>query len=121
RPLRAGRDRLDCSTRIRARLDPLRGSAAEDASVRLALRGRSADDDRCGSVRISLIVRRAPRPGCHAGWPAGKAWLFPIAIDVSVAQATFGLLSLSPAEAGAQADKSTTSQPPPPAKPPAQV
>jgi hypothetical protein len=29
------------------------------------------------------------------GWPSGTAWLFPIVIDVSIAQATFGLLSLS--------------------------
>ena len=31
------------------------------------------------------------------GWPSGRAWLFPVAIDVSIAQATFGLLSLGPA------------------------
>jgi hypothetical protein len=30
------------------------------------------------------------------GWRPGTAWLFPIAIDVSIAQATFGLLSLTP-------------------------
>jgi hypothetical protein len=52
------------------------------------------------------------------GWPAGKAWLFPIAIDVSITQATFGLLSVSPAEAASQAEMSTPSQPRPPAEPP---
>jgi hypothetical protein len=35
------------------------------------------------------------------GWPSGRAWLFPVAIDVSIAQATFGLLSLAPAAATA--------------------
>src|SRR5256885_790667 len=30
------------------------------------------------------------------GWPPDKAWLFPVAIDVSIAQATFGLLSRAP-------------------------
>jgi hypothetical protein len=30
------------------------------------------------------------------GWPPDRAWLFPVAIDVSIAQATFGLLSLAP-------------------------
>jgi len=30
------------------------------------------------------------------GWPTDRAWLFPVAIDVSIAQATFGLLSLTP-------------------------
>ncbi|MBP1823241.1 DUF2637 domain-containing protein [Mycobacterium sp. OAE908] len=30
------------------------------------------------------------------GWPPDRAWLFPVAIDVSIAQATFGLLSLTP-------------------------
>jgi Protein of unknown function (DUF2637) len=40
------------------------------------------------------------------GWPADRAWLFPIAIDVSIAQATFGLLSLSPTRS-----TSTPSQP----------
>jgi Protein of unknown function (DUF2637) len=30
------------------------------------------------------------------GWPPDRAWLFPVAIDVSIAQATFGLLWLAP-------------------------
>jgi hypothetical protein len=34
------------------------------------------------------------------GWPPDTAKLFPIAIDVSIAQATFGLLSLGPKVAG---------------------
>jgi hypothetical protein len=41
------------------------------------------------------------------GWPSGTAWLFPIVIDVSIAQATFGLLSLSPLQARDPADMST--------------
>ncbi|MDT5353834.1 MAG: hypothetical protein QOJ56_2366 [Mycobacterium sp.] len=41
------------------------------------------------------------------GWPSGRAWLFPIAIDVSISQATFGLLSLAPARANSAAEQST--------------
>ena len=40
------------------------------------------------------------------GWPPGRAWLFPIAIDVSIAQATFGLLSLGPARTRSEAKHS---------------
>ena len=52
------------------------------------------------------------------GWRSGTAWLFPVAIDVSIAQATFGLLSLTPtrgraARAGSDAadGRSTTTSP----------
>jgi hypothetical protein len=41
------------------------------------------------------------------GWPPGRAWLFPVAIDVSIAQATFGLLSLAPAGANSALSQST--------------
>jgi hypothetical protein len=52
------------------------------------------------------------------GWPSGRAWLFPIAIDVSIAQATFGLLSLSPtrvssADEPSNVDESQPASPPP--------
>jgi hypothetical protein len=41
------------------------------------------------------------------GWPSGTAWLFAIVIDVSIAQATFGLLSLATLGASVPADVST--------------
>jgi hypothetical protein len=44
------------------------------------------------------------------GWPSGTAWLFPIVIDVSIAQATFGLLSLSPIQASSAAQQPTTEE-----------
>jgi Protein of unknown function (DUF2637) len=44
------------------------------------------------------------------GWPSGTAWLFPIVIDVSIAQATFGLLSLSPVQATSAAQQPTTEE-----------
>jgi hypothetical protein len=40
------------------------------------------------------------------GLPSGTAWLFPIAIDVSIAQATFGLLSPTPAGTWSDAERS---------------
>jgi hypothetical protein len=44
------------------------------------------------------------------GWRSGTAWLFPIAIDVSIAQATFGLLSLTPARTCSAAERSTAAE-----------
>lgn len=44
------------------------------------------------------------------GWPAGRAWLFPVAIDVSIAQATFGLLSLAPAQHNSAPGRSTAAR-----------
>ena len=41
------------------------------------------------------------------GWPSGTAGLFAIVIDVSIAQATFGLLSLATLGASVPADVST--------------
>ncbi|AGB26815.1 Protein of unknown function (DUF2637) (plasmid) [Mycobacterium sp. JS623] len=53
------------------------------------------------------------------GWSPGRAWLFPLAIDVSIAQATFGLLALAPPAATsplmravAADDRSTVSRAP---------
>jgi hypothetical protein len=47
------------------------------------------------------------------GWPSARAWLFPIAIDVSIAQATFGLLSLGPARGSSAAQHTTAAEPQP--------
>ena len=53
------------------------------------------------------------------GWPSGRAWLFPIAIDVSIAQATFGLLSLGPTRVSSADEPSNVAESHPASPPPA--
>jgi hypothetical protein len=53
------------------------------------------------------------------GWPSGRAWLFPIAIDVSIAHATFGLLSLGPTRVSSADEPSNVAESQPASSPPA--
>jgi hypothetical protein len=57
---------------------------------------RAGDDGRFGGRRICVELRCTVLPGLTwAGFPPSTAWLWPVVIDLGVAQSTLALLALS--------------------------
>jgi len=61
----------------------------------------AGDDDRVGRLCVRVVVRRAAGSGGGVGMSPDRAWLWPVAIDVSIANSTLSLLSLAPPATGA--------------------